>query len=477
MLRRPSGLSHVVSATESVPPLSPGELLTYDFRSHPTTNHSSSSLNSPCNLHEVKVVQWNIERGYQLDKVIQELVNLNADIIALQELDIACGRSDYRNNAYEIAKALGMKCIFLCEFLELDSPLRLARDKGGGYHGNAILSRFNFEARVLKHRFHPFDWERDGMTKSQPRQGERFTIVAEVEVPWSGNGNGKVLSDALTGESDSVELANNRPNVERVLVYSAHLEVFCGILGRVGQLSDILADAAEHKSSNPCQILCGDLNTMAHGIARLSPSFCTDNLRWRTLGSTEAEWLTERVLSFTTDDGPFNTHLLPFRQLPPEVLQNARNPGFYDAFDPKTDITLESYGGYYSGKLDWLLVMGLEITEKSMGNDRYEASDHKWLCCSVKVDLEGKGVRKLIRKMKSKKTRWRRWRSAESIDENEMEDMRGIVSRRNWGDGQITLFNSIRWVFGTRPVLGMGGLFLFAGLTFGYRWSWTIRRL
>jgi hypothetical protein len=38
------------------------------------------------------------------------------------------------------------------------------------------------------------------------------------------------------------------------------------------------------------QAVLADLNTMAHGVARLSPHYCCDAQRFRTLGQTEAEW-------------------------------------------------------------------------------------------------------------------------------------------------------------------------------------------
>lgn len=38
------------------------------------------------------------------------------------------------------------------------------------------------------------------------------------------------------------------------------------------------------------QAVLADLNTMAHGVARLSPNYCCDGQRFRTLGMTEAEW-------------------------------------------------------------------------------------------------------------------------------------------------------------------------------------------
>jgi hypothetical protein len=38
-------------------------------------------------------LQWNIERGYQLPGIIEELKRLDADVISLQEVDVGCKRS------------------------------------------------------------------------------------------------------------------------------------------------------------------------------------------------------------------------------------------------------------------------------------------------------------------------------------------------------------------------------------------------
>ena len=106
-------------------------------------------------------MQWNIERGYKLDNIVQELKHIDADVIALQEVDIGCERSDsidtgtlpahvgvlmsgplsvnklllldsrpaassVISNAAgkHIAEALGLNYVFFCEFEELHSPLR-----------------------------------------------------------------------------------------------------------------------------------------------------------------------------------------------------------------------------------------------------------------------------------------------------------------------------------------------------------------
>lgn len=38
-------------------------------------------------------MQWNIERGYKLEEIVKELKTIDADVIALQEVDIGCERS------------------------------------------------------------------------------------------------------------------------------------------------------------------------------------------------------------------------------------------------------------------------------------------------------------------------------------------------------------------------------------------------
>ncbi|KAI9178835.1 hypothetical protein H9P43_005497 [Blastocladiella emersonii ATCC 22665] len=352
----------------------PFEVITYDFRPPSATasstgggHHSSSGPT----YSSLRVVQWNIERGYCLDAVIEILRGLNADILCLQELDIGCARSGLRNCAREIAEALQLKCAFAAEFHELDSAVRSPRDGGGGLHGNAILSRLDFDAHALVHRYQAFDWERDGHKKREPRRGGRCTLVAQFRV---GGGFDRGL-----------------------VVYSAHLEVFCGMLARVAQFSEILARAAATQKQFPHQMICGDLNTMAHGIARLSPSFCNDSMRWRTLGSTEAEWLTRNVLAQPARDLPFNPALLSLN-LPPAVVEAARNPGFHEPWDAVRDVTLQNYGGYYSGKLDWTLAMGLEVTDRAMANHRYEASDHRALVVTVRPDPEGRAFAKYLQR-------------------------------------------------------------------------------
>jgi hypothetical protein len=103
------------------------ETLEYDFRIPKKESYHNSRSNStspePSNLlsRTFRVVQWNIERGYKLDEVVDLLKRVNADILCLQELYIGCKRSKCVNSALIIARELQMKGVFVTEFEELES--------------------------------------------------------------------------------------------------------------------------------------------------------------------------------------------------------------------------------------------------------------------------------------------------------------------------------------------------------------------
>ena len=56
----------------------------------------------------VRIVTWNVNRGQQLNEVIEFLAGASADLILLQETDLNALRTHGRNVAQEIARALGI---------------------------------------------------------------------------------------------------------------------------------------------------------------------------------------------------------------------------------------------------------------------------------------------------------------------------------------------------------------------------------
>lgn len=61
-----------------------GAIVQHDFR--PADGHTPAPKS-------LRLLQWNIERGYKLSGIIEELKRLDADIVALQEVDVGCDRS------------------------------------------------------------------------------------------------------------------------------------------------------------------------------------------------------------------------------------------------------------------------------------------------------------------------------------------------------------------------------------------------
>ncbi|CAG8588799.1 5418_t:CDS:2 [Paraglomus occultum] len=241
---------------------------------------------------------------------------------------------------------------FVCEFIEIESEKRHDRDQGGGVHGNAIFSKYDLDFRVLDHKHQPFDWDKDGDKLNEPRKGRRVTLVAEIKTSFG----------------------------PPILCYCVHLEVFCGLIGRVNQFSEILSDSVIHASTHPYQLILGDLNTKSHSIARLS-SFSRDRYCVLSLGMSESEWWDKNLLSWHACSGDTNVYLQ-------YVLTDARNPGFYDPWHPSYDVTMKYPKHYalYSAKLDWTLVRGFDVINRWKGNDDYSASDHKYLMVEVVFD-------------------------------------------------------------------------------------------
>ncbi|KAG0332493.1 hypothetical protein BG004_001250 [Podila humilis] len=76
----------------------------------------------------------------------------------------------------------------------------------------------------------------------------------------------------------------------------------------------------------------------------------------------------------------------------PLVLHQARNPGFYDPWSARNDLTLHNpnFFGLLKAKLDYTLLMNLKCVSRSIGNHDYTASDHKWLLVEVEFEREFK---------------------------------------------------------------------------------------
>jgi endonuclease/exonuclease/phosphatase family metal-dependent hydrolase len=190
-----------------------------------------SAANSRAPGHEIRVISWNINRGQQLDGVLEFLRRTPADLILLQETDVNARRTQYRNVAREIAQALRMNYVFGREFEELTQ----GNHSSPAYHGQATLSKFPIlSSRILtfgrQSGFWRPRWFIPQLEKSQRRLGGRMALVSHTT--WSE---------------------------KRLLVYNLHLESRGSDRLRFSQLAEIVTDIHQCGSGLPV-VVGGDFN-------------------------------------------------------------------------------------------------------------------------------------------------------------------------------------------------------------------------
>jgi endonuclease/exonuclease/phosphatase family metal-dependent hydrolase len=352
---------------------------------------------TPLQDNRVKVVQWNIERGYKLPAIVQILKALDADVLCLQELDIGCARTDFTNVPVVLAQELGMTCLFYCEFDELEGPagLRLPENAAGpnARHGNAILTRLKVSDHGVEKHSRGMDWEAEGNRLREPRRGHRGFQWARLELPGT-----------------------TRDSAPRVLhVYNAHLEVFCGASTRVHQFLDLVRCADRHHRELDAgrgtvfddfyAVFCGDFNTMAHGIVKLSSKYARDHMRFALWGETEGEWFGRHLIDPTRSPfctpvgqgvvfGWFRSAWFSFAARLSAADRSAVQRmlecfPLHDPFDVYNDVTLNhpTYRGFVQGKLDWLLSTSqtMRPIRYRMFNMDFAASDHRGLVAEYEL--------------------------------------------------------------------------------------------
>jgi len=179
----------------------------------------------------VRVVNWNIDRGLHLARVIDFLAGAKADIILLQEADLNARRTHHLHIAREIAQKLQLNYVFGREFQELTQGSR----GSPAYHGQATLSRWPLSnPRILRFQMQSNFWRPRWFLPEidpfQERIGGRMALISEVN---------------LAGKT--------------VLTYNLHLESRGNDGMRVSQLEETLEDARRYNSDTPV-VLAGDFN-------------------------------------------------------------------------------------------------------------------------------------------------------------------------------------------------------------------------
>lgn len=179
----------------------------------------------------VTVLDWNIDRGYDLPRIASEMQAQKPDIAVLQEVDRNARRTGHRDVAQELASRLGLHYAFGQAFGELNQGSAAEP----AFQGQATLTRLAIgRQRVLPFRRQTSFWKPQPYLPSwtpQRRSGGRIALITEL-----------------------------RAGGKELVVYNLHLESRGAGATREAQLQEVLADVGRYPRDMPV-IVAGDLNT------------------------------------------------------------------------------------------------------------------------------------------------------------------------------------------------------------------------
>ena len=182
--------------------------------------------------HEIRLLNWNIERGLRLPAVMEFIASQQPDICIFQEVDLNARRTGRLDVAAVVAEKFQYNYVFGVEFEELSQGSKTAP----AFHGQAILGRCRIlNARILRFT-HQSDfwsprWYKPKLQVFQPRRGGRIALRADL-----------VIGDA------------------RLVAYDLHLESQGDDALRSAQLKEVVEDSQQYSKETPV-IVAGDLNT------------------------------------------------------------------------------------------------------------------------------------------------------------------------------------------------------------------------
>jgi endonuclease/exonuclease/phosphatase family metal-dependent hydrolase len=273
----------------------------------------------------LRVVMWNIERGFALDHLkllftdtnaflkdqarSGERINVSqlleqidvlqsADVLVLNEVDWGMKRTAYRAVIRELGEALNMNWAYGVEFIEIDpitlgaeqfeeiedeaerkhlvADLEVDKDRLKALHGTAILSRYPIaEARLRPFELQGYDWfngEKQRVSKIEAgKRGVASTVFLE-----------KVSREIRRGGRTCLVVTLDVPDLPegKLTVVAPHLENRAEPKARREQMEELLNNLKETR--HPI-VMAGDFNTT---LGDTSPTDVKREI-YRRVGSSE----------------------------------------------------------------------------------------------------------------------------------------------------------------------------------------------
>jgi endonuclease/exonuclease/phosphatase family metal-dependent hydrolase len=180
----------------------------------------------------IKVLNWNINRGLRLPEVMDCVSRERPDLCIFQEVDLNAKRTGRQDVANVVASHFQFNYVFGIEFEELSQGSQIEP----AFHGQAVFARSRIvEPRVLRFGrqsdiWRP-RWYLPRWSAFQPRRGGRMALIAEIPVGRT-----------------------------KLVIYDVHLESQEEDDLRLMQLIDVVHDSFRYSLDTPVMV-AGDLNT------------------------------------------------------------------------------------------------------------------------------------------------------------------------------------------------------------------------
>jgi endonuclease/exonuclease/phosphatase family metal-dependent hydrolase len=280
---------------------------------------------------KLKILTWNIERGYDPDALAAYINQVKPDIVCLQEVDWGNQRTKNVDVLGRLARSTSMLGFLGVEFFEIQTPQRPKVLAGGGIHSNAILTRFLPKKYFRIELPVAFDWAnttgyRKEIALREKRVGTRFALC--IECDYYG-----------------------RP----IIVCSTHFEdKDGGIRGRFAQFKSLAETIRRATSEDAISILTGDFNTLENWMTAVIGRHQHSNLLGKPWYTSECHWWKNCLLPETGYTDPFACRNWTYKRW---ML--------------------------YREKLDWIAVRNCQVLQQGVGD--FNTSDHRPLWAEIKL--------------------------------------------------------------------------------------------
>jgi endonuclease/exonuclease/phosphatase family metal-dependent hydrolase len=199
---------------------------------HVLSGEYAASSAATAARREIRVLNWNINRGLKLPGVMDFISRQQPDVCIFQEVDLHAKRTARQDVANVVASHFQFNYVFGIEFEELSQGSKTEP----AFHGQAVFARSPIvEPRILRFSrqsdFWRPRWYLPKWPTFQPRSGGRIALIAEIAVAST-----------------------------KLVIYDVHLESQAEDDLRLIQLMELVHDSFRYSPDTPV-VVAGDLNT------------------------------------------------------------------------------------------------------------------------------------------------------------------------------------------------------------------------